>query len=260
MVPLVKSGFLVDAASVGGSEHANEDIWNMRHDVFWVLDGATAVDGSHRFTVADYVQILNEALYEQAAGQDSLQQILRAAIQKIVDHPIAPAGYSATVAMAKKTAVGWEWLVLGDAAVVVQTARAKPKLISDDRLALVAPSIRAERRKVQGRPEEAERFEELSIELGLMRNTPEGFWVAAANPEAADHAICGVAAHQSEIFLMSDGVTDGLNIGYWTSLDTAIKDWKVAGVEAALQRMRDGLMIRKETVDDATLVGIRDNP
>lgn len=258
---VLKSDFVIDAASIGGSEHPNQDAWGKRDAFFWVLDGATAPNTSSELSVADYVASLNDSLYRSAISERSLQDVLRAALESVKSHPASEAGFTATVAMAKKIPTGWEWLVLGDAAVVYGSPHGDFRLESDQRLGQVAASLRGARNAVRGNPATAAQFNELTAALrreeARWRNVPGGFWVAGADPNAARQALEGTVDGGVSMFLLTDGVTDGLDSTHWSSLDAAVADWTTQGVTEALKTLRETLLARYGRMDDATLVSIR---
>lgn len=70
-----------------------------------------------------------------------------------------------------------EWLVLGDAAVIVEDTTGLVTMETDDRLERL--------------PEPRDTAAEITAFITRYRNRPGGFWYAGAVPEAADHALTG---------------------------------------------------------------------
>lgn len=260
---VLESGFLIDAASIAGSAHENQDAWGMRDEIFWVLDGATAPVASNKLTVVDFVRSLNEALYQHADTRRGLREILHRALAAIATHPATRAGFSATVAMAKYTPTGWQWLVLGDAGIVVNDSSSGLRLVSDQRPDHIAGGLRTRRKAAQSNPVAADQFEKLTVALrreeDRWRNVRGGFWVAGAVPDAAVHALEGTVRASTNMYLLTDGVTDGLKSNYWPSTNAAVADWQIHGVETSVGNMQRSLLNRYGVVDDATLMSVRLN-
>ncbi|WP_093874085.1 hypothetical protein [Streptomyces sp. TLI_105] len=105
-----------------------------------------------------------------------------------VDDPLSP---SATVAMARVQGDIFEWLVLGDCTVLIQSDDVVTAT-TDDCLAQVAAHAReALARAVPGSPERQRAHEALVQEERSRRNVPGGYWVAAADSTAASQALTG---------------------------------------------------------------------
>lgn len=132
--------------------------------------------------------------------------------------------------MARATPTGFDWLVLGDALIATSTGQ----IHTDQRLAAVGTTLRAQRARVRQTEGPGAHYRELTRELLAIedahRNQPGGFWVAGNDPAAADHALCGSCTDQ-RIALMSDGLTDvpGLdlsNVLHCTDLAGDVAQWR----------------------------------
>ncbi|MBW6432724.1 protein phosphatase 2C domain-containing protein [Actinoplanes hulinensis] len=190
------------ASLASGSDGDNEDWYSASPHLFVVLDGATARTGtgcSHG--IAWYAAHLGAALSEGASDSTlPLQQVLSAGIERVaglhswcdLSHSGTP---SAAVAMVRIQDDGWtEYLVLGDVSVVLDSTYGI-KTVSDDR---VSQTATAERRAADEYPIGTALKNEAMIRMKhaelAMRNRPGGYWIAAADPAAADQATVGRVA------------------------------------------------------------------
>ncbi|MFG2641193.1 protein phosphatase 2C domain-containing protein [Streptomyces sp. NPDC048370] len=182
-----------------------------------VLDGAGMAPGMESgctHGVAWYVSQLGTRLHTEAARQECpLAECLAVAIESTaalhrdtcaVDDPLSP---SATVAIARMRGDLFEWLVLGDCTVLVDSDDVVTST-TDDRLAHVAQQAReALAAAAPGSEAEREAHQALVREERSLRNTPGGYWVAAADPAAATEALTGAesASGVQAAALLSDG-------------------------------------------------------
>ncbi|WP_426365116.1 protein phosphatase 2C domain-containing protein [Streptomyces sp. E-08] len=207
----------VDVASYSRPQGPNEDFALFDSTAAVVLDGAGMAPGMNsgcRHGVAWYVEQLGTRLHVEAARRDApLTICLATAIEStaslhrdtcVVDAPLSP---SATVAMARVRGDSFEWLVLGDCTVLIQRDDVVTAT-TDDRLAQVAPHAREVlARAVPGSPERQRAHEALVQEERSQRNVRGGYWVAAADPTAASHALTGseIASRVQGVALLTDG-------------------------------------------------------
>lgn len=133
------TGVSVDAESLSGNRHPNQDGYGWESDVYWVLDGATR-DGAT--AVEDYIAGLSAELKRAVKTSPqavSLRHLLAQAISRVA-HLSSDAGIpSATVAMARESSDAYEWLVLGDAVM-----RSQFSMVTDGRLLDVAKEERGQ--------------------------------------------------------------------------------------------------------------------
>lgn len=57
---MLRAGLVIDAVSLAGSEHVDQDVWGYRDETVWVVDGATArstPDGDLHFNTFSTVQL-----------------------------------------------------------------------------------------------------------------------------------------------------------------------------------------------------------
>ncbi|MQY06151.1 hypothetical protein [Actinomadura macrotermitis] len=242
----------VTFASEATPGRANEDHVVAGPGWVVVLDGATARPGVATGCAHDpgwLVRRLGGALAARLAlgGGEPLADLLAGAIEAVRGaHGGAcdlgnPDGPSAAVAMLRHDGGTADWLVLADSPVLIDTGELR--VIKDDRVDRL-PSY----------TDEAVR---------AARNSPGGFWVAAARPEAAHQALTGRAAGVRRAAVLTDGASrlvDRFGLADWNGLLDLLDG---AGPRELIRRTRlaeaadDGAGRRGKRYDDATAVMIR---
>ncbi|GAA3761021.1 protein phosphatase 2C domain-containing protein [Salinactinospora qingdaonensis] len=237
------------ASEQGDGEH-NEDLAMTGPGWALVLDGATAppgVDNGCRHGVRWLVSQLAAGLARfllPEAGL-SLSEALARAIECTCEAHRAtcdlgnPDSPSSTVALVRRTDTGFDYLVLGDSAVLVPGPDGAVTAFSDTRLDHLPG----------GRPYSAEL-------VRASRNAPGGFWVAGTSPQAAAEAVTGsVRAEEGRFALLTDGCTRLVDhYGYrWRDLWRRLAESGPAAVIAWVreQERRHGVE-RGKLHDDAT--------
>lgn len=195
----------VTAATEPGSEDVpNEDWHGFTPRAIVVLDGVTLPAGmangcSHG--TPWYVRQLGARLLAGAeSSRLTLAEVLAAAIWDVadlhrecdLDSVGAP---SATVAVLRLGEDSAEYLVLADVTIVLETA-GELTVISDDRVHASVASVD---------PSAADVGEQIAERREADRNRPGGYWVAAADPEAAVHAVTGSVPLPDCAAVMTDG-------------------------------------------------------
>lgn len=179
-----------------------------------VLDGQTArTDIGCRHGVSWYVTVLGAAIAARAADLAlPLVDVLAGAIEATAaQHPECdlshPATPSATVAIVRLRPRAVDYLVLGDTTVLIDAAGGL-LVRSDGRIEATAVAERraADRYPIGSSEKDAALVRMKRAELAL-RNHPDGFWVAAAAPVAARHALAGEVPRAAvrRVALLSDG-------------------------------------------------------
>lgn len=209
------------ASSPGMPDKASEDWALTTPELLVVLDGATArTETGCVHGIAWYARHLGGAIVERAAEQDDLRSALAEAIDVVarehsecdLTHPGTP---SAGVAVLRADG---RYLVLGDVAIAVQTG-ADVLVVVDDRVSKTASAERAEvDRHLIGTPEKAAALVPMKVAELAARNVPGGYWIAAADPTAAEHAITGCADLRpgAPIAVLSDGAARAVDFGLLT--------------------------------------------
>ncbi|MER6359253.1 hypothetical protein [Kitasatospora sp. NPDC001527] len=214
-----------------------------------VLDGLSTVglDTGCEHGVPWYVAQLGGHL--MAALADSgrpLSDGLEQALERVAAmHPTCdlanPGTPSATVSILRAGAEQFDYLVLADSPIVFE--RNGEHLVKTDlRVNTVVPELRAEtERFATGTPEHTESVRRMVTAQRLTRNTAGGYWVAASNGEAANHAFTGAVptAGISAVAVMSDGasrlVTD-YGAASWSEVFATLR---TAGADGLISAVRD---------------------
>lgn len=207
----------VRQATAARPQGPNEDFALSSPVAAVVLDGAGMAPGMESgciHGVAWYVEQLGTRLHAEAnRGDTSLADCLATAIDVTatlhrdtcaVDDPLSP---SATVAVARVRGDLFEWLVLGDCTVLIDS-NGVVTATSDDRLAHVAPEAReAYAEAAPGSGERRRAHRALVREERSLRNVSGGYWVAAADAVAASQALAGAedASRVRSAALLTDG-------------------------------------------------------
>ncbi len=164
-----------------------------------VLDGLSTagLDTGCRHGVAWYVSHLGSQLVAALADPGvSLPAGLANAIEKVAAlHPGCDLGNpgtpSATVAILRQGEGTFDYLVLADSPIVLEGQRGY-SVITDLRVDEVLPELRREVERYETHTaEHKEALQRFVTAQRSTRNTPDGYWVAAAGPEAANHAVVG---------------------------------------------------------------------
>lgn len=190
------------ATAPGSADRPNEDWVGATSDAVVVLDGLSAPEGFDNGCLHGtvwYVRRLGSQLVHLASvdPDTALAEHLRAAIAYVaelhadtcdLDHPGTP---SATVAILRTHDQRVDYLVLSDALVAIETptgivVHTDPSV--DHAAAELKAAVLRER---LGTPEHAERKRAMVTGQRKLRNVSGGYWVAAGNSAAADHAVTG---------------------------------------------------------------------
>ncbi|WP_422772092.1 hypothetical protein ACN28C_03045 [Plantactinospora sp. WMMC1484] len=181
----------------------NEDHVFRYGDLVGVLDGATVPDGFDTGCVhgpAWYVRRLAARLGLAAADRPAaaLAGNLAAAILAVradhggacdLDHPGTP---SATVCLLRQVGDHVDYLVLCDSPLVLDLGE-RIRVVSDERLGTAMADLRQKALAVAdpGQVDAATRFRRSVTLQREQMNRTHGYWVAAADPDAAFHAVTG---------------------------------------------------------------------
>ena len=254
---------LVNTVSVPkGTGRLNEDFVGFVPTVAVVVDGA-GIPGTEsicRHGVAWYARRLGEALLGLSSADGdrrSLTTALADAIEQVTDEhrgtcdtasPISP---SAMVAVLRVSGGRAEYLVLGDATLVLERLDTEPLVVTDAREVVVS---RAYIPALEAASSTAER-DEVVRELRSRRNAPGGFWVAKDDPRAADEALTGSlpAAEVRGVALMSNGaarVVDRFGLADWTGV---LAELATLGPAHLIGRVRAAEQHHGVAPDDATI-------
>ncbi|MEU4679694.1 hypothetical protein [Micromonospora sp. NPDC023737] len=215
------------ASAAAPGRDVNEDVVFRFGSLVGVLDGATVPEGFDTGCVHGpewYVRHLAAriGLAEAARPTASLMSNLAAAILAVradhdgkcdLDHPGTP---SSTVCLLREGGDQVDYLVLCDSPLVLD-AGGRVSVVSDDRLDRAMAELRETVAMVPAgaAADRATRFRQA---VGLQRermNRTHGYWVAAADPDAAYHAVTGTVPLRGpgalrRAALLSDGASSAV--------------------------------------------------
>lgn len=257
------------ATAPGSSGKTNEDWVFASPRLAVVLDGATArTDTGCVHGVAWFAHQLGATIVANAAIRASnLSGCLAQAIDRVatlhpqcdLTHPGTP---SAAVGIVRIVGLDLEYLVLGDVTIAVQTTT-DLLVVTDDRVSATAQPARAEAERLPiGSPEKAEALLRMKHGELAARNRAGGYWVAANDAAAAEHAFTGSVplAEVQSAGVLTDGATRAVTMFGLIDWDAALRLLRSAGPDELIQRVRDAesddpagiRWPRNKSSDDAT--------
>jgi len=191
---------------------------------------------------------LGPALLEAAAdrGRDARSALAEAIIQVAGTHPEcdlqSPGTPAAAVGLVRSEGERVSCLALADVTLVLADTAGEVRVVTDERVEhALDPRLRAAAVSLPlGSAEQSEAVRAMSIDQLARRNTPGGYWVAAADPSAADEAVTVSVSreHLREVVLMSDGVSPmvtSYGMASWPQLVDMVRG---EGPEAVIDRVR----------------------
>ncbi|MFI8213994.1 hypothetical protein [Streptomyces werraensis] len=210
----------VSMASAQGMGTANEDTVHVSPTGVVVLDGLSAPKDLPMGCIHGtpwFVRQLGTCLINVIGDNTvTLREALRTAILKVnslhsdtceLDQEAVPAS---TVVMIRERGEVLDYLVLSDSVLVLDLGEDGIQTITDKRVEAVAGAeMRAALQGPTGTPEHAAQVSALVTVQRRLRNQPDGYWVAATNPAAADEAITGTIsiAQVRQAALLTDGAS-----------------------------------------------------
>lgn len=156
----------------------------------------------------------------------------------------APGTPATVVVMARERAGEFEYLVLGDSTIVIETETGLT-VVTDRRIDDVASEERKAMEELPtGTPEhQAARIRFVSLQRE-MRNRPGGYWTASTDPRAAYEALTGSVplAAVLRASLLSDGTTrfTEFGLGTWGELQGILDLWGPAAVFSRIREAEAG--------------------
>ncbi|WP_446217202.1 hypothetical protein [Micromonospora sp. IBHARD004] len=261
------------AAAPGRLE--NEDVVFRLGPLVGVLDGATVPEGFDTGCVhgpAWYVRHLAARIGLALAARPAatLMSSLAAAILAVradhsgdcdLGHPGTP---SSTVCLLREGGEQVDYLVLCDSPLVLDTG-GEVSVVSDDRLDTAMADLRGTAAGLPGDVDPVTRFRQAVMVQRERMNRTHGYWAAAADPDAAYHAVTGTLPLRGpgalrRAALLSDGVScavEQFGLFDWAGLlDVAAAEGPeglIGRVRAAERDHPDRLRRHKRT-DDASVV------
>jgi hypothetical protein len=206
----------VHTAQLAGGPVNADRVFCTHHAVI-VLDGATAFEPVD-VDPATYADTLGRTIADQLDHDPgaALADVVATAITATADRLALKPGWSpsSTIAILRTRDTSTDLYLLGDSPIHYGTDNAT-QAFTDDRLAAVAPAERAHyvaRLRAGHGFDNEHRTALIALQRAQRgaRNTPEGYWIAEANPEAARHAVERTVAadHIGWAVLATDGAAD----------------------------------------------------
>lgn len=264
--------FFTGATFAGSPDVPNEDWLATTSDLVVMLDGATSrTETGCRHGAAWYTRKLGASIIARAAARSTpLRQVLADAIRDVtVLHPECdlthPGTPSAAVAIVRLDPEELRYLVLGDVTVVLGV-NGLVTAVSDQRISASAPRERTEAdRHSIGSPEKATALIAMKHAELAARNTQGGYWIAAADPTAADHSITGEVPMSAveRLAMVTDGAARYVDLFGLADWATVLKVLSRSGPRGFINRLvrpievADPLGVRyprNKCSDDATAV------
>lgn len=272
------------ATDPGDAGRPNEDFTGVitpasgRGGVLAVLDGVTphpdgtgCVHGLPWFTsrLGGMLLELSASRRDMALSQCLAEAVARTAAAHRdtcdLSHPYTP---QSTVVALRWDDETVEHLVLSDSVLLVESPSGAVRAVLDDRLRRLpepVPTLRAALRALgPGAPERDALRREYVTAVEALRNAPEGFLTAAADPSVAAHAVTGrlPRAGVRAVAALSDGASrlvEVFGLADWTGAFALLRasgcDGLIAAVRAAENADPDGTAHpRGKRHDDATAV------
>jgi hypothetical protein len=245
-------------SSPGTPEKPNEDYFLVDPTTAIVLDGATArTDTGCIHGAAWFATNLGNALKPHVNQETKLQHALGLAIEQVAQlhqescdltHPGTP---SAAVAIVNIGEDETRWLLLGDATILFKTSDGTI-VKSDQRGRHPVPAEQAEADKyLIGDPRKNVALQAMKRAELASRNTPDGFWVAAAESTIARRALTGTipTAEIKVLAVMTDGAARAVDLFHLFTWEELVKTVAGDGPQEAIDAVR--------AVEEADPVGER---
>lgn len=204
----------VRAATLAGGEK-NQDRYAYGDGWAFVLDGASSFATTRMEDDGGwYAERLKNALVHELTGtpDDATVKIVARAIEEASsDHDDPDTCPTSTIALTRWSDERVEAYVLGDSPVAL-IGHGVETVLTDTRLADAAPSLREQYRSrlAEGHgfdERHQELLQQLQAQQRMVRNRPDGYWIAGAAPDAAHYAYRTTAQRDSlaALVVASDG-------------------------------------------------------
>ena len=200
--------------SIEGTNHDNEDIYNVYKNYVWVMDGATDLfdtPSKYGFSVSQVMQTLNQVLPKECKDYRGLKDILASAISQVqADYLSSDLTYNyselPTFAFMFGRFIGdiFEYIYLGDCYLVVNQV----DLITDTSF---APFVQVNREEIA----HLKTLSDIDLEFEVkevykrtrhLANQSNGYYIGSLDPECAYFSNQGYFPYSGqELMFMTDG-------------------------------------------------------
>ena len=238
--------------SIEGTNHDNEDIYNVYKNYVWVMDGATDLfdtPSKYGFSVSQVMQTLNQVLPNECKDYRGLKDILASAISQVQATYLSSDltyNYSElpTFAFMFGRFVGdiFEYIYLGDCYLVVSQV----DLITDNSFAPFVKANREEiaRLKALQVPNLDFEIKEVYKRTRHLANQLEGYRIGSLDPECAYLSNQGYFPYSGqELMFMTDGFYNMFSV--------------FGSVSRTLSELRNLHLEGSVKLDDATVVVVK---
>lgn len=200
--------------SIEGTNHDNEDIYNIYKNYVWVMDGATDLfdtPSKYGFSVSQVMQTLNQVLPKECKDYRGLKDILASAISQVRDAYLTSEldyDYSElpTFAFMFGRFIGdlFEYIYLGDCYLICNQVN----IITDSSF---APFVQANREEISQLktlqvPNLEVEVKEVYKRTRHLANHPQGYRIGSLDPDCAYLSNQGYFPYNGqELMFMTDG-------------------------------------------------------
>ncbi len=174
-----------------------------------VLDGATQADQTVEQTggwIAEQIGQRFSTLIETNASDVELKELLAQSIADVRDQSGLKTGESpsTTVSVARFSEQRIDLLTLGDSPILTRESEGSPvNVLVDNRLDSSTQHLQKPARS----QDNSDAWQSYYADLAELRNQPDGFWIAEADPAAADNALAKSVPRGAAVLLCTDGVS-----------------------------------------------------
>ncbi|MFC0531799.1 hypothetical protein [Phytohabitans kaempferiae] len=259
------------SAAAGRPGRGNEDFVGAVPGTAVLVDGAGGVAGADavcRHGVAWYASRLGGELLGLSSldADRALPALLAEAIERVADAHRAtcdladPRSPWAAVAILRPRDGRADYLVLGDAFLVLDRAGG-PLVVSDPReVALARPYLAALEAAAEGSAEYERARREGVDAMRANRNRPGGYWIAKEDPRAAAEAVTGSCpvTELAGAALLSNGASrlvDRFRLASWPEVLALLAS---SGPAEIIRRVREAEARQVVAADDATVAHCTD--
>lgn len=238
--------------SIEGTNHDNEDIYNVYKNYVWVMDGATDLfdtPSKFGFSVSQVMQTLNKVLPKECKDYRGLKDILASAISQVRDAYLTSDldyDYSELPTFAfmfgRLTGDLFEYIYLGGCYLICSQV----DIITDSSF---SPFVQANREDISQLktlqvPNLDFEIQEVYKRTRHLANKPNGYRIGSLDPECAYLSNQGYFPYKGqELMFMTDGFYNMFSVFGWVS--------------ETLSELRNLHLEGSVKLDDATVVVVR---